>query len=160
VKIDLGKVLLSLKMKKRPGTWVSLLLLLLLLCCVSAEEQQSNLDPNKDILSDTTVSTIIEEQTESKLENEDDLKTNEPNDVHDHDHVQDDHHDHVDGHDHVDDGEDHFHHDEVKELAVERDDLITVKKGVHAWETPSKVPPPWDPLSSIGKPPPTRPPYK
>ncbi len=53
-------------------------------------------------MSDTTVSTLIEEQTESKLEN--DLKTKEPNDVNDHDHVQDDHHDHVDGHDHVDDG--------------------------------------------------------
>ena len=38
---------------------------------------------------------------------------------------------------------------------------ITVKKDLHEWDQPKNgPPPPWDPLSTIGKAPPTRPPYR
>ena len=41
---------------------------------------------------------------------------------------------------------------------VNKDDLITVKKA--ADPTADVELPPWDPRSALGKPPPTRPPYK
>ena len=164
-------------MKKRlRTTWVlSPTLLLLLLCClVSAEEQKSNLE-SKEILSETVETTTEENESKSQIANHHEhdlnqLSIHEHNDVHDH-HNEDDRHGNVDGYDHHDeDGHDHddsvddggylHHHEKVEEVAVERDDLITVKKDVHDWKDPLKIPPPWDPLSSIGKPPPTRPPYR
>ena len=169
-------------MKKRLRTWVlSSTLLLLLLCLVSAEEQKSNFD-SKEILSENVEITTEENESKSQIANHHEhdlnqLSIHEHNDVHDHHdeddrhgnvdgydhHDEDDHNGHVDGHDHddyVDDGGHLHHHNKAEEVAVERDDLITVKKDVHDWKDPSKIPPPWDPLSSIGKPPPTRPPYR
>jgi len=48
--------------------------------------------------------------------------------------------------------------EEVLSEPVDKNDLITVKKeGISA---PDGQAPPWDPKSTLGKPPPTRPPYK
>ncbi len=147
--------------------------LLLSLCLVSGEEQKSNLE-SKNILSENNSTKIEENESKPEIEhhhdhldhqdhNSNELKTDEHNNiVHDDNHVQDDHHDHVDGHvqdDSVDDEDDHVHDGKIVEPSVDRDDLITVKKDVHA-DVPTKIPPPWDPLSSVGKPPPTRPPYR
>ena len=47
---------------------------------------------------------------------------------------------------------------EVAARPVDKDGLITVKKTANS-EAEVQVPP-WDPRSTLGKPPPTRPPYK
>jgi hypothetical protein len=134
-------------MKKSKQTLCSivfLFVLLSLLCSISAEEEKVSLEP-----SEATTVNPLSENVESKFSAESKNESKPELSNHDQPHDQDDHHLH------------RHHHQDVKpsQAAVDKADLITVKKGVHTAEEGSP-PPPWDPLSTLGKPPPTRPPYR
>ncbi len=129
---------------------VFLFVLLSILCSISAEEEKVSLEP-----SEATTVNPLSEHVESKLATESKNESKPELSDHDRHHDQDDHHLHPHRHHHP------HHHQDVKssQAAVDKADLITVKKGVHLAKEGSP-PPPWDPLSTLDKPPPTRPPYR